>query len=286
MLRLLPIFALILGTALSAACGPKQAYRTVRPTDPNYVAAQEVKLKVRELADQLLAAIPNDALTGYVVLPTSFVDQNDFHAGSPLGRYLAEGLVYEFNQRGFPVREYRTDGIITMREDVGDTTLERMGKTVAAKGKDNALLVGTYHQDPDAIFVNARLVRSSDGIVMRTGQVMLAPNAVTLRMTNAGADGTPASVLLERRRQEEERLRKEEKKEQDRLIREEMRAEERRRQEEERRRKAQAQYPEPGTGPLFGYTPARGGMKIRQAPPRATSGAASASQGLTGYAPE
>ncbi|MCL1985077.1 MAG: FlgO family outer membrane protein, partial [Betaproteobacteria bacterium] len=190
MLRFLHLFVLIFGMTVLAGCGAQGArYKTVSPTDPNFIAAQEVKLKVRELADQLLASLPNDALAGFVALPTSFVNQNDFNSSSPLGRYLAEGLIYEFNQRGFPVREYRTDGSITMSEGMGETALARKGKIATAKGKGNALLVGTYHQDPDVIFVNARLVRSSDGIVLRTGQIMLTPNAVTLRMTNAGPDG-------------------------------------------------------------------------------------------------
>jgi TolB-like protein len=237
-----------------AGCGAKQVqYKTVLPTDPNFIAAQEVELKVRELADQLIASLPNDALVGFVALPTSFVDQNNFNASSPLGRYLAEGLIYEFSQRGFPVREYRTDGSITMSEGMGETALARKGKIATAKGKGNALLIGTYHQDPDVIFVNARLVRSSDGIVLRTGQVLLTPNAVTLRMTNAGPDGMPLSAWVESRKQPGEMI-----------------------------------YPEPGSGPLFSYTPASkaGGMRIRQAAPQKTISVASRSGGLMGYAPE
>ncbi|MDR2695904.1 MAG: hypothetical protein LBC79_05945 [Deltaproteobacteria bacterium] len=255
MLRSLRFLPLLLCMFLLAGCGARQDYRTVSPTDPNYIAAQEVKLKVRELADQLIASLPNDALVGFVALPTSFVNQNDFNASSPLGRYLAEGLIYEFNQRGFPVREYRTDGSITMSEGMGETALARKGKIATAKGKGNALLIGTYHQDPDAIFVNARLVRSSDGIVLRTGQIMLAPNAVTLRMTNAGRDGSPLGAGASSR---------------------------------DKKRQGDMTYPEPGSGPLFAYAPApkSGGMKIRQAPQRTTSATASASKGLMGYAPE
>jgi len=254
MLRVLHFFTLILSLAALAGCGATQAqYRTVSPTDPNFIAAQEVKLKVRELADQLLASLPNDALAGFVALPTSFVDQNDFTSSSPLGRYLAEGLIYEFSQRGFPVREYRTDGSITMSEGIGETTLARKGKIATAKGKGNALLIGTYHQDPDAIFVNARLVRSSDGLVLRTGQIMLTPNAVTLRMANAGPDGMPLNASPASKKKPGEMI-----------------------------------YPEPGSGPLFGYAsaPKSGGMKIRQAAPQKTTAVASRSGGLMGYAPE
>ena len=259
MLRFVHFFTLVLGLAVLAGCGAKEPYRTVLPTDPNHVAAQELKLKVRELADQLIASLPNEALAGFVALPTSFVDQNNFHSSSPLGRYLAEGLIYEFNQRGFPVREYRADGGITMLEGMGEMALERKGKIATAKGRGNALLVGTYHQDPDAIFVNARLVRSSDGIVLRTGQVVLTPNAVTLRMVNAGPDGWPLGLV-----------------------------------EQSKKKPGDMTYPEPGVGPLFAYTPApksgglkSGGMKIVQAPPRRTPPVvASASGGLMGYAPD
>jgi hypothetical protein len=191
-----------------------------------------------------------------VALPTSFVDQNDFNSSSPLGRYLAEGLIYEFSQRGFPVREYRTDGSIAMRAGLGETTLARKGAIATAKGKNNALLIGAYHQDPDVIFVNARLVRSSDGIVLRTGQIMLTPNAVTLRMANAGPDGMPLSASVA--------------------------------SASKKPKAGEMIYPEPGNGPLFGATsaPKSGGMKVLQAAPQKTAIAAYRSGGLMGYAPE
>jgi hypothetical protein len=189
--------------------------------------------------------MPNEALNGFAALPTSFVSQDDFNRSSPLGRYLAETLIHEFNQRGFPVREYRVDGTITMNEATGETALTRRGKIATAKVEGNALLVGTYHQDPDAIFVNARLVRSSDGIVLRTAHIMLAPNAVTLRMSNAPPNADTAEAI---------------------------------------RRKEENRFPAPGKGPLFATVtaPQAQGMRIRRAPPRAAAAVQSA-QGLTGY---
>ena len=253
MLRFLHFFTLVLGMAVMAGCGSSKA---VAPVDPNFIAAQEVKLKVRELADQMLASLPNDALVGFVALPTSFVNQNDFNSSSPLGRYLAEGLIYEFNQRGFPVREYRTDGSIMMSEGMGEAALARKGKIATAKGKGNALLIGTYHQDPDAIFVNARLVRSSDGIVLRTGQVLLTPTAVALRMAGTGPGGALPGASASAAAQ--------------------------------KKTKGETPSQEPGDGQLFGYTSAAksGGMQIRQAPPRKISTAAAGTKGLMGYAPE
>lgn len=45
-----------------------------------------------------------------------------------------------------------------------------------------ALVVGTYYVDKDATFVNARLVRASDGLVLRTGQLVLVNTPIIARM--------------------------------------------------------------------------------------------------------
>lgn len=168
-------------------CSRKRAPVAPSATSPQYMEAQELKLKVRELADQLLATLPNDCLTGLVALPTSFVNVNDFQQTSTFGRLVAESLIYEFNQRSFPVREYRLPGYIAMRPDhalgnQGDFALARQGM-VNAQEKWAALLLGTYYRDKDAVFVNARLVRAADGMVLRSAQLILVNNALVNRLT-------------------------------------------------------------------------------------------------------
>lgn len=171
--------------AIFAGCSPKQ---TLPPPQPaGYVDAVELKLKFRELADQMLATVPNDALKGFVAMPTSFVDENDTSKSSPLGRLIAESMYYEFNQRGFPTREYRLTGKINVIGGKNDLALAA-NQIVPTKGqKWAALLVGTYYVDKDATFVNARLVRASDGLVLRTAQLVLPNTPVVLRMARGGS---------------------------------------------------------------------------------------------------
>jgi len=167
---------------------------TPTPNNPAYVDAVEVKLKCRELADQMLATIPNDALQGFVAMPASFVDQNNTSRSSPLGRLMAESLFYEFNQRGFPTREYRLTGHISVEGGRDDLALAA-NQIVPAKGqKWAALVVGTYYADRDATFVNARLVRASDGLVLRTGQLVLVNTPIIARLgkTDPAPAVTPA----------------------------------------------------------------------------------------------
>ncbi len=172
------LFALLLQALLAAGCSGKSEPSAV---DPEYINAQELKLKVRELADQMLATTDNSLLTGLVAMPSSFVNLNNKAQTSSLGNLLGESLIYEFNQRGFPVREYHLTGNIDVLLGQGDFAMLRRG-LVSTQGKWAALIVGTYHYDQDAIFINARLVRASDGMVLRTGQLVLVNTALMTRL--------------------------------------------------------------------------------------------------------
>ncbi len=172
------LFALLFQALLAAGCAKKAP----SALDAEYVDAQEIKLKIRELADQMLATTDNSLLTGLVAMPSSFVNLNNKTQTSSLGNLFAESLIYEFNQRGFPVREYRLTDNIDIVLGQGDFALLRKG-FVSTKGKWSAVIVGTYHHDQGATFVNARLVRAWDGMVLRTGQLVLVNNALVNRLS-------------------------------------------------------------------------------------------------------
>jgi hypothetical protein len=159
--------------------------------NPNYVDARELKLKMRELAAQLIAGL-DGSLSSYIALPTAFVTQDDFDRSSSLGRFIVEQMYYEFNQRGLPTREYRMDGKLTQRED-GEFILAR--KPGAADLDPRTLyLVGTYYTDNFSVFINARLIRP-DGRVARTGQLIMASTPLTRRMIAASGKRLPSEEL-------------------------------------------------------------------------------------------
>ena len=169
--------------AIFAGCSKRQQ---LPPEQPGYVDAVELKLKCRELADQMLATLPNDALKGFVAMPVTFVEEGDTSRSSPLGRLMAESMFYEFNQRGFPTREYRLTGKIDVVGGKNDLALAANQVVPTTKQPWAALVVGTYYVDKDATFVNARLVRAADGLVLRTGQLVLPNTPVIARMASSG----------------------------------------------------------------------------------------------------
>lgn len=172
---------------LISGCGKGMAL----PDSPQYIDAVELKLKCRELADQMLATMPNDAIQGFVAMPVSFVDQNNTSTSSPLGRLMGENMFYEFNQRGYPTREYRLTGNISVKGGRDDLALVANQIIPTAGQKWAALVVGTYYVDTAATFVNARLVRASDGLVMRTGQLVLVNTPIVARMSKSDPPPPP-----------------------------------------------------------------------------------------------
>ncbi len=153
--------------------------------------AQELRLRVKELAAQMLETRNNAALGGLIALPTSFVNLNDFSESSPFGRYMAEAMYYEFNQRNVPVLEYRLTGKIAMRFQEGEFALARTLPPLSSKQSWAAVLVGTYLKEGGAVFVNVRLVRPVDGMVLRTGQLVFGDNTLVSSLVDPLDDGTP-----------------------------------------------------------------------------------------------
>ncbi len=178
--RFFLIVALFQSLVLTGCGKPPPAPKTAM--DLEYIDVQEFKLKIRELADQMLATMNNTTLTGLVALPTSFVNMNNKAQTSAFGNLLGESLIYEFNQRAFPVREYRLSGDIDIKLAQGDFALLRKG-LVNTNEKWAALIIGTYYVDKEAVIVNARLVRALDGMVLRTGQLVLVKTPFITRLT-------------------------------------------------------------------------------------------------------
>jgi hypothetical protein len=158
---------------------PHTASRTIegiryQAPDPAYADARELRLMVRELAEQLVADMTDCSLKGVVALPTSFVNLDDFNETSAFGRLIGEQLFYELNQRGYPVREYRMSGNIQPRAKAGEFALSRELGRLSASGA--VVIVGTYARGNNAVFVNARLIRPRDGRVIRTANLVIESN--------------------------------------------------------------------------------------------------------------
>lgn len=153
--------------------------------------ARELKLKARELAAQLVGGL-DPSLSEHIALPTTFVSQDDFSNSSSLGRYFAEQLYYEFNQRGLRAVEYRLKESLAVRED-GEFLLSRQTRDTPLN-KSTLYVVGTYYSDGQTLLINARLLRSG-GEILRSGQLIMAMTPFTKRLLADSGRKIPSGSL-------------------------------------------------------------------------------------------
>ncbi len=146
------------------------------------IQLRELKVHVREIADQLLEHYPGQSLNGRFAIPTSFVNLNNRDESNELGRYISEALIHEFTMHGLLVYEYRTTNTISS-SDEGDFIFKDKAFKHTNKKKNALYIIGSYLKDEAGFFINARLIEPT-GRVLRTAQVVLPMNHLLARMTS------------------------------------------------------------------------------------------------------
>ena len=148
-----------------------------------YLDAHELRLKVRELTSQLLETWGYSGVKDMVAYITTFTPQHDLTMPTPFGQYLRDAFTYEFNNRGFPVRDFSARDLIINEAGFAYGVSNGTYKTPAIS-KDAAIITGTFYRDKDYLFMNVRLVRGYDGMVLRTAQTVFPVTPLLGRMTD------------------------------------------------------------------------------------------------------
>lgn len=167
---------------------------------PAYLDAQELRLKVRELTSQLLETWSFSGLEGLVAYVTTFTPQHDLTLPTPFGQTVRDAFIYEFNNRGFPVRDFSARDLIISEDGFGFGVSNNTYKTPVVS-KNTAIVTGTFYRDKEYLFLNVRLVRGYDGIVLRTAQTIFPITPLIARMTDRSYRPKPSkppksSILL------------------------------------------------------------------------------------------
>ncbi len=105
------------------------------------------------------------------LLVASFVNVDNVQRSSTLGRTIGEQMGSRFAQKGYKVVELklRTEsvfvrGVTTPSE--GEFVLSRELQDISRDHDAYALLAGTYGVSKNTVYVTAKLIRTSDGIIL------------------------------------------------------------------------------------------------------------------------
>ncbi len=141
-----------------------------------------LKGRVKELGRQLLANSREGIVEEYVVTVNSFVNLNNLYKTSSLGRYIGEELIGDLQMAGVEVIDVRKGAGIMIHEKAGEYGLSRDMKELSYIHNAQAMIVGTYTYADGQIFVNARVLRNIDGMVLSNASLAFDLDSMTSHM--------------------------------------------------------------------------------------------------------
>lgn len=167
------------GTKTSA---PREEQLAASQTKEAEALHGKIKIMADELFRNLADADPENGDLANGVFVCTFVDLKKLTRTSSLGRYLAEQMMTEMQQRGFPVLELRKSQAVMVQEKRGEYGLSRdpaeIGQSVAA----GAMLTGTYSQSSDSIIINARIMDNRSAKLLASATAIIPNNPLARQM--------------------------------------------------------------------------------------------------------
>ncbi|PWV64668.1 FlgO family outer membrane protein [Plasticicumulans acidivorans] len=136
-------------------------------------------------ADQLVAGAPWLLTESQPVLVASLANINALENSSAFGRIASEQLSSRLAQKGLTVIEMKMRKNVFIENDSGEFVLSRQVRDLSRAHNATAVLAGTYAVGRDTVFVNTRLIRVLDGVVLASYDYTLpiGPNTRSLLVT-------------------------------------------------------------------------------------------------------
>jgi len=148
---------------------------TSQPTTSVQSAQVDLISEVREASGQLIKK------TGKLsrqapLLAATFADIDDLQQSSTFGRMLSEQFSSALTGEGFPVIEVKMRENLFMKERTGELILSRKLDSLVQAHDAQAVLLGTYAVGGSHVYVNVRLVRTRDNIILGSHDFSLPLN--------------------------------------------------------------------------------------------------------------
>ncbi|UXZ55076.1 hypothetical protein LOS15_03300 [Halomonas sp. 7T] len=130
---------------------------------------------VHAAASQMVASNPD--ITRYSpMIAATFVSIDNLSQSSTLGRISSELMASALAREGMQVREVKMRDSMFIEESVGELILSRQVQRLSAQHNARSILMGTYAQGQDYVYVSARVVRAGDAMVLGSTDFRLPLN--------------------------------------------------------------------------------------------------------------
>lgn len=171
-------------------------------SDPGFSHRNTDKdIPIGELAYMLNDSLRRPALKNQEIGVLTFANLNNLEEAEPLGRRLQEKLAHALFDLGFRIVEIRVGKDIRFRPLVGELNLTRVQELLnESKFAGLKLLVmGTYIDAGDYIYVNGRIVELETAQVKASGEIKIEKGKYLAKLLELGDDKeTDRSAVYER----------------------------------------------------------------------------------------
>lgn len=116
------------------------------------------------------------------VITSSFVSVDNMQTSSTFGRQAAEVFATAISQAGVPVKEVKLRNSLFIQENTGELMLSRELRHLSTNHSAQAVAVGTYAVGGANLYVNVRIIRSSDSVILGSHNFSLPINRDIQRM--------------------------------------------------------------------------------------------------------
>lgn len=131
----------------------------------NYAAVDELMKRYQTPAYATNSATsPGSAGSPFIVATLVNIDQ--LEQSSTLGRLVTEQIASRMTQLGYGVVELKVRNGVYMKRNEGEFLLTREIKEVASVHKAQAVIVGTYAESANLIYVNLKVVNPATNLIL------------------------------------------------------------------------------------------------------------------------
>ncbi|GAB2800125.1 hypothetical protein GCM10027040_29600 [Halomonas shantousis] len=166
-----PIMAMILTAFVALATGCSTTTHAPAKRDSDVDILEQVENAATDLVTHTHALQPDRT-----VIAATFVNIDNLQQSSTLGRTLSEMFASALVRSGVSVIEVKMRDSLFIQEDTGELMLSRDIHRLSASHDAQAILIGTYAQGDTYAYVNARIVRASDNMILGATNFTLPMN--------------------------------------------------------------------------------------------------------------
>ncbi|MCC5903599.1 MAG: hypothetical protein JJT87_16930 [Halomonas sp.] len=130
---------------------------------------------VHAAASQMVSNNP-DLTRHSPMIAATFVSIDNLSQSSTFGRISSELMASALAREGMQVREVKMRDSMFIEENVGELILSRQVQRLSAQHNARSILMGTYAQGQDYLYVSARVVRAGDAMVLSSADFRLPLN--------------------------------------------------------------------------------------------------------------